>query len=198
MLAFRHARDGGGVVSSQGGVHVPDVLHVGHVDNVVVRRQPVPQPAADDLELHGFDGIAGHGRGRAIGLLDAHASQVIGELSGRVVREGHARGARRFLHGLPRGLGAQQLQPVALALVEAGRDRAQVGVEPGDELLAHGKERPTVAVAQRGADLFEEGHLAGPVGGIHRQRLLELVEDQDVAVPIAAILRGHVPVQVVG
>ena len=93
--------------------------------------------------------------------------------------------------------GLKQVQPVTPSLVEAGRDGAQVGVQRGHELLAHGEERPAVAIPQRLADLFEEGQLGRPVGGIDRQDLLELVEDQHVAVP-DALGRRRQPVQVVG
>ena len=187
--AAGHGRGCVSVVAAQRRVHIADRLDVVHADAGIVRRQPVPQPPTDHLELDWLHAVARHGDGRAIGLLHPHSAQIVYQARCGRIGEIYAGQLRRPLHRLDRRFWAEQLQPVAPALVEAGWDRLEIGIETGDEFLAHREDCPAVAVAQGFTDLLEEGQLALPVGRVEGEHLLELVEDEDVAIP--GCVTGH-------
>src|SRR5262249_4978725 len=65
-------------------------------------------------------------------------------------------------------------------ILEARGDRAQIWVETSDKVFAHREQRPATAIAQRRADLAEEGGLGGLIARVDRQNLLELVEEQHI------------------
>ncbi len=112
-----------------------------------------------------------------------HLSQVVDQPRRRRVLEVDAALARWLLDRRVCRGGAQQIEPVGAA--EARRDRAQIGRQGRDIVLAHREQRPAAAVAQRGAHLRKEDGLGSQIGRLDRQDLLELVEDQHLAVALA-------------
>ena len=181
------AGDGGELVVAVGGeglIDVADGGEVGDVDLGCPRGQARPQGAAGDLQLDGLDAGAGLEEDAAVGLGDPDLAQVVDELAGGGVAEADVERGGGALDGGEGGGGAEQVEAVAGA--QAGREEVAVGVEGGEPVLAQGEHGVAVAAAQGGAELAQEGDLGGAAGGVDGQELLELVEDQDLGVAVAA------------
>ena len=81
------------IVAAQRSVYVTDLLHIGDVNQLIVSTQTFPHAAADDLQLHRLDGVAGDGGRGAIGQLHPDGAQVVGQFGRGRAAEINTRGA---------------------------------------------------------------------------------------------------------
>ena len=128
--------------------------------------------------MDGLDVRAADHLGGAVGALTADGAEVGDEPVHGIGSDGDPLRLEGLFEGLAGGVGVEQVE--AEPAGEAAGDAVEVGLERGDVLLAHGEQRPEARVLQHGPpELIEELLLRGMVGGIGREDLLELVEDQD-------------------
>ena len=119
--------------------------------------------------------------GRPVRLLHQHRAQVVDKLARRAVGERGAR-PRGPAPGWPDARPPRPSRSSRNGCASRVGHQAQVGVQAGQVVLAHGEQRPHAPVAQGRAELVEERLLGGAVGRDRGQDLLELVEDQHLGV----------------
>ncbi len=96
-----------------------------------------------------------------------------------ILRIGDVEWFDRLFYSLAGSLQAQkiELEMGAQALGEV----AQVRLQPGEEVFAHGKQNPVMVIVEQGHELIEELFFAGSVSRLDGQDLFELVEDDQCA-----------------
>ncbi len=180
-----------GIIAGQDGIDAPlgaaGVLLVEPIE-AGLAGEPIPVVEADDLEVHRLDVPAGDRHGLAVRALNVGGAEVGDEIVREIGRDGYAPRLEGFLEGLTGGIDVEQVE--AETAREPAGDEIEVRLECGHVFLAHREQRPEAAVLlQQTAELDEEFLLRVLVGGVGRQDLLELVEDEDqpgrpVAVPL--------------
>ncbi len=117
--------------------------------------------------------------------LHLHAPEVVDEQRGGLAREVDARVGGRLTDRDRRRIRPEEVQ--AIPDREAIRHECEIGIELGDEVFAHREQRPPTPVAERDAELRQEGGLGRMVGRVEREQLLELIEHEARVAPFGGI-----------
>ena len=194
-MLVRYFSDGVGIEDGQRLIHAALRRYVTWPYHRRFRRQVLPDPFADNLQLDRFDVRSQPLRHRAIRLLNVDPAQIVDELGGGGVGELNAAVASRLLDRLPRRVWSQKVEAVRCGQMSG--DRHKVRVESGEVILADREERPAVVRPQRVPHLGEEGVLRVEIGRIGRQDLFELIEDQHHQLGLVAVRRGRLAIDLI-